>query len=116
MSDELSCTVTRGDLVVIRSSLGVQVALLGRAYPNSDIQLRIDNSTARSAESSIGFVRNDADAIVEELKQGSRLRTRLKEWPSGRDRDSEQSLLGFEAAFDLMNRVFEVAERPGRGF
>lgn len=111
MDDSLNCTLTRARLAILRSDLGLQIAVLGRAYPGSEIRVRVDTLMARSAPSNIGFIKEDADALLTELKAGGRVLMRYEEWPQRNDVTAEQSLRGFAQALELLERVYAAIQR-----
>lgn len=114
MDDSLNCTLTRARLAILRTNLGLQIAILGRAYPGSEIRVRVDTLVARSAPSNIGFIKGNADALVAELRAGGRVLMRYEEWPQRNDVTVEQSLRGFAQAMELLERVYAAIQR-GRG-
>lgn len=114
MDDSLNCTLTRARLAILRTNLGLQIAVLGRAYPGSEIRIRVDTLMARAAPSNIGFIKGEADSLLAALKAGGRVLIRYEEWPQRNDVTEEQSLRGFAQAMELLERVYAAIQR-GRG-
>jgi len=98
MTDQRYAQITKGNLSVTRTAKGDHVSVIGKRFPGSIAQVRIDDSPA------VGFAEAAASEgaafeIVSGLMAGGSAMTRYIEWPSKTYRDAHYSAAGFPQAY-----------------
>ena len=105
MDDSRNCSVMQRDMAQASLSLyldksGWGIVLSGDEYPGEEIMVRVDANKAHTAPDQRGFSRAAANAVITELRAGSKVKTKMIEWPSGAPVYVESSLSGISEAID----------------
>lgn len=75
------------------------------AYPKSKKILRVDSNKAHQTDESVPFA--GTKELLSEIRAGSILRTRWRDWPYNYEQDKEQPLKGYGEALDLAIKVVD---------
>ncbi|HEV7700318.1 MAG TPA: hypothetical protein VGO43_08835 [Pyrinomonadaceae bacterium] len=106
IDDSKSCYLMRGGLILTLTANGeTRIGVGGRAYPSSEVAIRVDSDPAFIAPEKAGFAGMKANQIIEAIKKGVNVTTRYQEWPSGGNKDAKFSTYGFAEAFEYLRWV-----------
>jgi invasion protein IalB len=97
MSDEPSCIVSRGDIMVLFDRKCAPLVLIGHDhFPRTPSLIRIDRGSPSSTTDKYGaFNREKSRQLVAALKKGKSFTTRYQKWPYEAYEDIELDTKGF---------------------
>lgn len=101
--DLRNCFASRGDFhVFYTKKFGVNVSVGSSNFPRSLIWVRVDGGKAVSASEADGFGRKASELILNQIKNGSTVVHRYKEWPYDVYKDSVSKFYGTQEVVAYM--------------
>jgi hypothetical protein len=111
MDDTHFCYLDRKDLRVGIWKDGKTFIWIGNNhYPGSNIALRVDKNKPIIASEERGFTDSQSLEIIEQLKKGTSVLTRYKEWPYQSNEDQSFKTFGFPQAWEILQRVYSSVD------
>lgn len=104
ITDQRVCTIRR-DGIFIYWSGEYRIMTTGDIYPLSTMSFRVDSNQAFSANEDRGLSASDSRRLVDQIKSGSEVTTRYKQWPYGTNVDTTFPTTGFAEAIEYLELI-----------
>ncbi|WP_277850035.1 hypothetical protein [Moellerella wisconsensis] len=107
MNDEITCYLNNNDLYVYKDKNGYLISIGRNHFPSKDSFIRV-NEEAPIKSGEKGYLnRNKSNLLMSKLSSKDAVTTRYVEWPYDRNKDSEVGMVNFDAAKQVVNKVFD---------
>lgn len=111
VDDTRYCFLTKENLSIGIWKNGTYFAAIGYDhYPGSQITIRVDKNKPITANADTRFSRTQTLEIIKQLKIGSKVVTRYKEWPYKKNKDEAFGIYGFGQAWEILHKLYEAIE------